>query len=79
MPLDIFGNPVVESAVGNLQTSRPSANHILLTWLGGAGVHLQTSSGLNSGVWVDHPETMGLSSTNWPVSGPALFFRLIKP
>jgi hypothetical protein len=78
MPLDTFGNQLVESAFGNLKAGQPSAGNIPITWLGLPNVHLQTSSNL-AGPWTDHPETAGLSSTNWPVGSGNLFFRLVQP
>jgi hypothetical protein len=79
MPLDTFGSIVVESSFGNFTVSPSASNHVLLSWLGRPGVHLQSSSNLSSGTWVDHMETDGLSSTNWPVANGNLFFRLVKP
>jgi hypothetical protein len=78
MPLDKFGTQTVEPSFGNLQASSSTAGHVLISWLGRPGVHLQTKSSL-SGSWTDHPETDGLSSTNWPSAGGPQFFRLIKP
>ncbi len=77
MPMDTFGNQYVEPSFGNLQASPSTAGHVLISWLGRPGVNLQTSTDLTR--WLDHPETDGLSSTNWPSSGGPLFFRLIKP
>jgi len=77
MPLDTFGNPLVEASFGNLKASPSTAAHVLISWLGRPGVHLQTKSSL-TGSWTDHPETDSLSSTNWPSSGGPTFFRLIK-
>jgi hypothetical protein len=78
MPLDTFGQQVVETASPVLQVTRNSSDHLLLSWPGGPGIHLQTRPNLNSGAWTDHPETDGLSSTNWPISGQSLFFRVIQ-
>jgi hypothetical protein len=78
MPMDTFGDQLVEPAFGNLKIANPSAGAVLITWLGLPNVHLQTSSNPGAG-WQDHPETAGLSSTNWPVGGGSLFFRLIQP
>jgi len=80
MPLDTFGNMVVEPSFGNLQASHSTTSgHVLISWLGRPGVFLQTKTNLSGGLWVDHPETDGLSSTNWPSGGNPLFFRLVKP
>lgn len=78
MPVDKFGTQTVEPSFGNLQASASTAGHVMISWLGRPGVHLQTKSSLN-GSWTDHPETDGLSSTNWPSGGSAQFFRLIQP
>jgi hypothetical protein len=80
MPLDTFGAMVVEPSFGNLQASvSTTPDHVLISWLGRPGVFLQTKTSLPGGLWVDHPETDGLSSTNWPSGGSSLFFRLVKP
>jgi hypothetical protein len=79
LPLDQFGNQYVEPSFGNLKASLSPPGHVLVSWLGRPGVHLQTLSSLNSSAWQDHPETDGLMSTNWPAAGGRLFFRLIKP
>jgi hypothetical protein len=78
MPLDKFGTQAVETSFGNLQASSSTPGHVLISWLGRPGVHLQTKSSI-TGSWTDHPETDGLSSTNWPSAGAPQFFRLIKP
>jgi len=79
MPLDKFGSMVVEQSFGNLTISHSTAGHVLVSWLGRPGVHLQTSSTLAQGSWVDHLETDGMSSTNWPTSSTPLYFRLVNP
>jgi hypothetical protein len=79
MPLDTFGNMVVEPAVGSLTIAPPSGGSVLISWLGRPGVHLQSKTTLAPGPWVDHPATEGLSSTNWPISAGTTFFRLVKP
>jgi hypothetical protein len=79
LPLDQFGQPYVEPSFGNLKASLSTPGHVLVSWLGRPGVHLQTLSSLGSGAWQDHPETDGLMSTNWPAASGSLFFRLIKP
>lgn len=78
MPVDKFGTQTVEPSFGNLQASASTAGHVMISWLGRPGVHLQTKASL-TGPWTDHPETDGLSSTNWPSGGSAQFFRLIQP
>jgi len=78
MPLDTFGNAQMEASFGSLQASHSTPGHVLISWLGRPGVNLQTRSTLSGSSWVDHPETDGLSSTNWPSSGAPLYFRLVK-
>ena len=80
MPLDTFGTMLVEPSFGNLQASRSTTpGYFLISWLGRPGVFLQTKTSISGGSWVDHPETDGMSSTNWPTGGSGLFFRLVKP
>jgi hypothetical protein len=79
MPMDVFGNIVVEPSFGNFAISPARPGYVHLSWLGRPGVHLQVKSSLSGGSWVDHPETDGLSSLDWPISGNTSFFRLIKP
>lgn len=79
MPLDQFGNQYVEPSFGNLRAAHPAAGKVLISWLGRPGVYLQTRTNLTTAPWVNHLETDGLSSTNWPVGGGNQFFRLIKP
>ncbi len=78
MPLDTFGTMVTEPSFGNLLATPSTTGHVLISWLGRPGVNLQTTDALN-GRWVNHPETDGLSSTNWPSASGPLYFRLIKP
>ena len=79
MPLDTFGTMTTEPSFGNLKAGPASAGHVLISWLGRPGVHLQGRSSLSTGSWQDYPATDGLSSTNWPVSDSSTFFRLIRP
>jgi hypothetical protein len=78
MPLDVFGNQLVESSFGDLKATASIPGRVLISWTGRPGVHLQTKPAL-VGSWTDHPETDGLSSTNWPTDGNALLFRLVRP
>lgn len=84
-PVDIFGiqqtnlPAATEPAFGNLAIGSPVAGKVPVTWLGLPSVHLQTSTNLSNPVWQDQNNTTGLSSTNWPMSGSAQFFRLIQP
>ena len=78
MPLDTFGTPTQEPSFGNLTATRSDPAHVLISWLGRPGVHLQSCADPSAGSWRDHVETDGLSSTNWPVAGGQKFFRLVK-
>ncbi|MDB6110399.1 MAG: hypothetical protein JWR69_2149 [Pedosphaera sp.] len=80
MPLDTFGTQYAEPAFGNLAIGAKTAGHVPITWLGRAGVHLQTTTSLGAGhVWQDLASTDGLNSTNYPVGAGNVFFRLVKP
>jgi hypothetical protein len=78
LPLDKFGAPVQEPSFGNLTATRSDPDHVLISWLGRPGVHLQSCSSANR-PWQDYPETDGLSATNWPTADGERFFRLAKP
>ena len=78
MPLDTFGVTTAEISFGNLAVGKPVSGHVPITWLGRPGVMLQSAPGI-TGPWQSHSATDGTSSTNWPVSGSSVFFRLIKP
>ena len=84
LPMDLFGLQrtdlpgATEIAFGNLVAGTPAAGHIPITWLGLPGVHLQSSPSVTGG-WVDHLNTDGRSSTNFPILGPSRMFRLVKP
>jgi hypothetical protein len=80
------------TSAANLKVGPVSGGKVLVTWLGRPGAHLQTKSSLTSGSWVNLQVTDGtnwttgaygtngfVSSTNYPVSGGATFFRLVKP
>ena len=79
LPLDTFGTQLVEPAVGPVNLNPSTPNHVNVTWDGHLGIHLQTSTNLASGTWVDLPATETLSATNYPVSARTTFFRLVKP
>jgi hypothetical protein len=79
MPLDTFGTQYLEPKFGNLAISRAVAGALPITWLGYPGVNLQSRTSLSTGSWADVPNTDSRSSTNWPNSGGARFFRLIQP
>lgn len=97
-PVDQFGNQYVEPYFGPnepagaaLAVGKKSAGKVPVTWLGRPGIHLQVSTNLSRGPWVDLPATDGanwtsgffstngfVSQTNWPAAGAA-FFRVIQP
>jgi hypothetical protein len=79
LPADTFGDMASEISFGNLQIGHVSAGKIPVSWLGRPGVHLQTATSLTGGSWLDHLETDGFNSTNYPISTQNGFFRLIKP
>lgn len=84
-PTDTFGlqrtSPAAatESPCAGLAIHGATAGTIPITWLGMRGVHLQSSTNLLSGAWVDLNTTDGSSSTNWPTSTGSRFFRLVQP
>jgi hypothetical protein len=86
LPLDKFGTQTVEPSFGDLTIGTPSAGHVPISWLGRPGVFLQTASSVDPGAtWTTHTETAaygsasGIYSTNYPTTGNATFFRLVKP
>ncbi len=79
MPLDSFGVMEEEISFGNLSVGPASAGSVPVSWLGRPGVHLQTTTNLSSGLWLDLVSTDGLHSTNYPVNLHSTFFRLVKP
>jgi hypothetical protein len=91
MPLDTFGNQLVEPSFGQLAAGPVSAGQVSVSWLGRPGVHLQTAADLTSGTWQDLLNTDGagwasgytspngfVSVTNYPTIAEKTFFRLIK-
>jgi hypothetical protein len=79
LPLDIFGGMVQEPSFGSLAAGPASGGTLPISWLGRPGVHLQMGTNLVKGTWIDLPATDGLNVTNYPVNGPASYFRLINP
>lgn len=86
LPLDTWAVPNEEPAIGALTVGTPSGGYIPVSWLGLPTAYLQTSTNVsNPAAWVSHPETAaygspsGIYSTNYPTSGGAIFFRVIKP
>lgn len=78
MPLDVFGQQLVEPAVGSLSISAAGGN-VILSWNGRPGVHLQSNTNLTGGTWVDDLSTDGASTKLVPVSSGNRYFRLLKP
>jgi hypothetical protein len=78
LPLDKFGAPVQEQSFGDLTATLSDPQQVLISWLGRPGVRLQSCANPATGPWQDHPETDGLSATNWPVAQASVFFRLAK-
>jgi hypothetical protein len=76
MPVDIFGTQTIEPKIGGLTIGTPSGGSVPVTWLPYPTALLQSSTDLNSGTWTDNTATLGLGSTNVPVSGGNVFFRL---
>jgi hypothetical protein len=82
LPTDIFGVQRTNSAAANevfygIATGKPAAGRLPLSWLGFAGVHLQTTTNLTSPVWQDLSGTDGVGTTNWPTTNSvSRFFRL---
>jgi hypothetical protein len=92
MATDTFGDQYNEPAWGQLAIGKPSGGHAVVSWLGLPGINLQTKANLTSGSWVNLPATDGtswssgylgtngfVSTTNYPISAPRTFMRLIEP
>jgi hypothetical protein len=63
-----------------LRINRPtSTGWLAIDWLGRPGVHLQSTTNLIGGSWVDHLNTDGKHSISWNSNGEAAYFRLVKP
>jgi hypothetical protein len=84
-PMDTFGQQrtdlagATEPAFGQLAIGGKSAGKFPVTWLGRRGVHLQSNTNLAGGTWQDLNATDGTSSTNWPATTGARYFRLVQP
>jgi hypothetical protein len=76
LPLDKFGTQTVEPKIGGLAIGTPSGGSVPVTWLPYPTALLQSSTDLNGGTWTDNTATLGQGSTNVPVSGGNVFFRL---
>ena len=81
MPLDTWGNMFNDpTSFGNLAAGAKSGANVPVTWTGRPGVHLQVNTNLIAGSgWKDLFTTDATSATNYPASGNANFFRLVKP
>ena len=82
MPLDTFGNVVSEpTTIGNITNGPFSGGVTPLSWPGRHGTILQVTTNLQGArtVWTSLYNTDGIGSTNYPVSGPQLFFELVQP
>ena len=70
---------IVEPDFGYLAIGAQTSGRILpINWLGRPGVVLQNNAILSSGTWNTNNGTDGTQSTNWPNTGSAQFFRLLK-
>lgn len=69
---------IVEIDFGNLAIGAPIGGNFPITWVGRPDVLLQNSSDLTSGSWNMLNGTDATQGTNWPSSGSAQFFRLIR-
>ncbi len=78
LPTDTFGTTVTENAVPNLGAAVSTPGHIAFSWLGRAGVQLQSSSSL-SGPWTTVAGTDGASSASVAIGAGSQFFRLVEP
>jgi hypothetical protein len=84
LPLDTFGTRVTEPRLGSLTIGAPGSGRIPVSWVGLPSAYLQTATSI-LGPWVNHPETAaygspsGIYSTNYPMSGGAIFFRAATP
>jgi hypothetical protein len=85
LPVDKFGSQVTEPQLGTITIGQPSGGQIPVSWVGLPSAYLQTSTDVaNPAAWVSHPETAaygspsGIYSTNYPMSGQAIFFRTVK-
>jgi hypothetical protein len=84
-PLDIFGlqrtnaAAATEQPIMNLTLGSPVAGQFPISWLGLPNTHLQYTTNLVNGVWVDLNATTGGSSTNWPKTTMPAYFRVVLP
>jgi hypothetical protein len=59
-----------------LKATLSDPQHVLISWLGRPGVRLQSCANPATGPWEEHPETDGLSATNWRVAEGGSFFGI---
>jgi hypothetical protein len=83
-PVDIFGiqqtnlAAATEPSVGSLALGKPVSGQLPISWNGRPGVYLQYSTNL-TGPWIQISATDGASSSSWPQTNRAVFFRLVNP
>jgi hypothetical protein len=58
--------------------AKPQGNLVTVTWNGGPGIILQTSTTIGGAGWQDVPNTDGKSSVDLPLSNTGTFFRVIR-
>lgn len=56
-----------------------SGNSVVLSWAGGPGIKLQTTTSLTHPLWVDVSGSAGQSRLALPLTPSAAFFRLVGP
>lgn len=56
-----------------------SGGNVLISWNGGAGIKLQTTTSLTNPNWQDVPGSLGVSSISLPATGDPAYFRLARP
>jgi hypothetical protein len=77
LPVDTFGVQTQEPLWGDLKIAK-AANSVTLSWLGWAGVRLQSTPMIGA-VWTDVPGTLQANSATLPVTGTQMFLRLYRP
>jgi|GEM_PF-2498138 len=74
----ITSTNVVEPDYGFLNIQPKVGDSFPINWLGRPGVVLLNTASLTSGNWQTNNSTDGNQSANWPSSGSAQFFKLLK-
>jgi hypothetical protein len=83
-PLDTFGTQGTEPPLGKVTVGTPAGGNIPVAWLGLPSAYLQSATSV-LGPWTSYPATVnngspsGIYSTNFPMSGQALYFRAVQP